>query len=210
LRRCGPTFNVMTKSIGRAYVSAHEDFIPLGSSGGNNVTYSGYVEGETLSDNLPSPEFATLDEAIGWALERTDFVVARDIGTPYFWAGVGDPPDGLPLRDEIPNVEGSQAERLIREPSTIDPSEWLHKARTKRKWSVNQLAAASGVSDERISQFERGELGGDDRLDIWVKLVCALEERQRKRDGPKWFAIFREDWLKYAFEVTESSSNDAR
>ncbi|MGC1238471.1 MAG: helix-turn-helix transcriptional regulator [Acidimicrobiales bacterium] len=174
------------------------------------MTYSGYVEGETLSDNLPSPEFATLDEAIGWALERTDFVVARDIGTPYFWAGVGDPPDGLPLRDEIPNVEGSQAERLIREPSTIDPSEWLHKARTKRKWSVNQLAAASGVSDERISQFERGELGGDDRLDIWVKLVCALEERQRKRDGPKWFAIFREDWLKYAFEVTESSSNDAR
>jgi DNA-binding Xre family transcriptional regulator len=198
----------MTKSIARAYVAVHEGFDTLGANGEKNLTYSGYVEGETPSENLASPEFSTLAEVIDWALERTDFVVARDIGTTYFWAGVGDPPVDLPLRDEIPKIEVAPTERLDREPKSREPKDWLLRARADRKWSVNQLAAASGVSDETVSKLELGEQGSDDRLDTWVKLVCALEGRRRIRGAPKAYAVFRGDWIKYAFAITESSSKN--
>jgi DNA-binding Xre family transcriptional regulator len=191
----------MTKTIARAYVSAHED--PLEANGSTGVTYSGYVEGNTPSQNVFSPEFETLAEVVGWALERTDFVVARDVGTPYFWAGVGDPPLDLALRDEIPNVDRDSRARIVREPNDRDPNYWLLQARRDRKWSVNQLSVASGISDETISKLELGESASDDRLDTWVKLVCALEGRRRKHDAAKAYAVFRGDWIRYAFEVTE-------
>jgi hypothetical protein len=191
----------MTKSIARAYVSAHED--PLEENGSTGLTYSGYVEGNTPSENVFSPEFETLAEVVGWALERTDFVVARDVGTPYFWAGVGDPPFDLALRDEIPNVDRDSKARIVREPNDRDPNYWLLQARRDRKWSVNQLSVASGISDETISKLELGESASDDRLDTWVKLVCALEGRRRKHDAAKAYAVFRGDWIRYAFEVTE-------
>ena len=41
-----------------------------------------------------SPAFETLSEAITWALERTDFVIARQSTGPYYWYGRGHmPPD---------------------------------------------------------------------------------------------------------------------
>jgi hypothetical protein len=41
-----------------------------------------------------SPAFDTLSDAVTWALERTDFVIARGSTGPYYWYGRGPmPPD---------------------------------------------------------------------------------------------------------------------
>jgi hypothetical protein len=44
-----------------------------------------------------SPEFESLSEAITWALERTDFVIARQSTGPYYWYGRGRMPPDIEL-----------------------------------------------------------------------------------------------------------------
>ena len=50
-----------------------------------------------------SPEFETLSQAVTWALERTDFVIARQSTGPYYWYGRGHKPSDIerpPTRGE--------------------------------------------------------------------------------------------------------------
>jgi hypothetical protein len=57
------------------------------------VQYSVFVDHPDGSHEL-SPVLETLSKAITWALERTDFVIARPSSGPYYWYGRGRmPPD---------------------------------------------------------------------------------------------------------------------
>ena len=42
-----------------------------------------------------SAAFVTLSEAVRWALERTDFVIARQSTGPYYWYGRGRKPSDI-------------------------------------------------------------------------------------------------------------------
>ena len=42
-----------------------------------------------------SPAFETLSEAVTWALERTNFVIARQSTGPYYWYGRGRMPKDI-------------------------------------------------------------------------------------------------------------------
>lgn len=42
-----------------------------------------------------SPAFERLSEAVTWALERTDFVIARQSTGPYLWYGRGGTPSDI-------------------------------------------------------------------------------------------------------------------
>ena len=49
-----------------------------------------------------SPAFETLTEAVKWALEQTDFVIARQLTGPYYWCGRGPKPSDI----EAPPANG--------------------------------------------------------------------------------------------------------
>jgi hypothetical protein len=55
------------------------------------LRYSGHLELPDGSFEF-SPVFRGLMEAVAWARERTDFVIARDVAGEYRWYGVGPPP----------------------------------------------------------------------------------------------------------------------
>lgn len=60
------------------------------------IRYSGYVERPDGVFEF-SPTFGTLLNAVDWARERTDFVVARDVADDYRWYGVGPQPPDIEL-----------------------------------------------------------------------------------------------------------------
>jgi hypothetical protein len=192
----------MTERIFSAYVSAHEVFDARGASDGSSVTYSGYLEGETPSENLALPEFPTLAEAIACGPPANGLRCGSRYWYFLLWAGVGHPPDGLAPRDVTPRVES-----LDRESNSCEPSDRLRRTRRDHDWSVSQLAAASGVSSEAITKMEFSQPESEDRLEAWVKFVCALEGRRRRVSAPRIYAVRRGDWIQYPFDVTESSSN---
>lgn len=76
----------MNPLAGRAYIAPEGIDEP--------IVYSGYIE---TSDGTPefSPRFVTLSEAVKWARARTDFVIARDVATDYFWYGNGPAPSDI-------------------------------------------------------------------------------------------------------------------
>jgi len=76
----------MDTRVARAYIAPENFDQPL--------RYSGYVEQSNGSPEF-SPTFESLAEALDWARERTDFVIARGVAGPYYWYGVGQPPPGL-------------------------------------------------------------------------------------------------------------------
>ena len=69
----------------KAYIAPHET--------NNGFRYSVFLDDHGgIHEN--SPELETLSEAVSWALERTDFVIARQSTGPYYWYGRGPkPPD---------------------------------------------------------------------------------------------------------------------
>lgn len=72
----------------KAYVAPHgED---------ESLKYSVFVDHPDGGYEL-SPEFESLSEAITWALERTDFVIARQSTGPYCWYGRGHTPPDIQL-----------------------------------------------------------------------------------------------------------------
>ena len=69
----------------KAYIAPHET--------DDGVRYSVFVD-DLGRSHENSPAFETLSEAVIWALERTDFVIARQSTGPYYWYGRGRiPPD---------------------------------------------------------------------------------------------------------------------
>jgi len=57
------------------------------------IRYSGHVENADGRFEF-SPVFDSLLNAVAWARERTDFVIARGVSGDYQWYGVGPkPPD---------------------------------------------------------------------------------------------------------------------
>jgi hypothetical protein len=61
---------------------------------------SGYVD--RLDRNLEfSPVFDALLEAVDWARERTDFVIARGVSGGYLWYGSGPKPPDIAAPPEI-------------------------------------------------------------------------------------------------------------
>ncbi len=75
----------MTTPIAKAYIAPENYEEP--------IRYSGHVERPDGSFEF-SPTFDTLVNAVAWARERTDFVVARGLTGGYLWHGAGPkPPD---------------------------------------------------------------------------------------------------------------------
>ena len=75
----------MDTPIAKAYIAPENIDEPL--------RYSGHVEQPDGSFEF-SPVFDGLLEAVAWARERTDFVIARAVSGGYLWYGVGPkPPD---------------------------------------------------------------------------------------------------------------------
>jgi hypothetical protein len=70
----------------KAYVAPHE------TDGG--FRYSVFLD-DLAKIHENSPEFETLSEAVKWALERTDFVIARQSAGPYYWYGRGRKPSDI-------------------------------------------------------------------------------------------------------------------
>ena len=70
----------------RAYIAPEAVPVP--------VVYSGYVDADEYPFEF-SPRFSTLVDAVAWARERVDWVIARDVDTEYFWYGVGPAPSGV-------------------------------------------------------------------------------------------------------------------
>lgn len=58
------------------------------------IRFSGHVE-RPGGDLEFSPVFSSLDDAVAWARERTDVVIARDVSGGYRWYGDGPPPPDL-------------------------------------------------------------------------------------------------------------------
>jgi hypothetical protein len=73
-------------TIAKAYVATENVDLPL--------RYSGHVELPDGSFEF-SPVFGALLEAVEWARERTDFVVARGVSGAYQWYGFGPKPPGI-------------------------------------------------------------------------------------------------------------------
>ena len=77
--------NDMNPDIARSYIAPENAEEPL--------RFSGHVEQPDGSIEF-SPVFSSLLEAVAWARERTDFVIAREVLGEYRWYGVGpSPPD---------------------------------------------------------------------------------------------------------------------
>jgi hypothetical protein len=74
-------FNVL-----KAYIAPYET--------GDGFRYSVFVD-DLAEIHENSPAFETLSEAVIWALERTDFVIARQSTGPYYWYGRGDIPSDI-------------------------------------------------------------------------------------------------------------------
>jgi hypothetical protein len=75
----------MHSTFAKAYLAPENDDEP--------IRYSGHVEQPNGRFEF-SPIFASLLEAVAWARERTDFVIAREVSGDYLWYGVGpSPPD---------------------------------------------------------------------------------------------------------------------
>jgi hypothetical protein len=69
----------------KAYIAPHET--------DEGFQYSVFVDHPDGGHEF-SPALETLSEAVTWALERTDFVIARQSSGPYYWFGRGRiPPD---------------------------------------------------------------------------------------------------------------------
>jgi hypothetical protein len=58
------------------------------------IRYSGHIEQLDGSFEF-SPVFHSLSEAVAWARDRTDFVVARGVTDGYRWYGVAPTPPDL-------------------------------------------------------------------------------------------------------------------
>jgi hypothetical protein len=75
----------MATPIARAYIAPENLDEP--------IRYSGHVERPDGSFEF-SPVFYALPQAVAWAREKTDFVVAREVSGEYQWYGTGPkPPD---------------------------------------------------------------------------------------------------------------------
>ena len=75
----------MNTRIAKAYLAPESIHEPL--------RYSGHVERPDGRFEF-SPTFDALLEAVAWARERTDFVIAREVSGAYLWYGIGPrPPD---------------------------------------------------------------------------------------------------------------------
>jgi hypothetical protein len=81
----------MNIPIARAYIAPENYDEPL--------RYSGHVEQPDGSLEF-SPVFDSLLEAVTWARDRTDFVVARGVSGGYRWYGVGPTPRDLKTSPE--------------------------------------------------------------------------------------------------------------
>jgi hypothetical protein len=75
----------MDTPIAKAYIAPENIDEPL--------RYSSHVEQPDGSFDF-SPVFDVLLEAVAWARDRTDFVIARGVSGGYLWYGTGPkPPD---------------------------------------------------------------------------------------------------------------------
>jgi len=74
-------FNVL-----KAYIAPHET--------DDGLRFSVFLD-DLARIHENSPAFATLFEAVTWALERTDFVIARQSTGPYYWYGRGSKPSDI-------------------------------------------------------------------------------------------------------------------
>ena len=81
----------MDTPVARAYIAPENFDEPL--------RYSGHVEQPDGSLEF-SPVFGTLVDAVAWARERTDFVIAREVVGGYRWYGVGPTPPDLDVPGE--------------------------------------------------------------------------------------------------------------
>jgi DNA-binding XRE family transcriptional regulator len=183
-------------------VAPHAIYNPASADVVNAWKYSAYVEGNVASAD--SPEFETIEEAINWALEQTDFVVAREVGTSPFWAGVGEIPAGISRRGGKPATEIDSADV----PLIGVPNLWLNRARIERQMSVGELAKISGESEETILMLESGDVDEVGPFPIWLKLVCALTGRRMKSGAPIRYALRKDEFIAFALQVTELHDED--
>lgn len=70
----------------KAYIAPHE------TDDGNR--YSVFLD-DLAGIHEYSPEFGTLSEAVTWAHDWTDFVIARESIGPYYWYGRGLKPSDI-------------------------------------------------------------------------------------------------------------------
>jgi hypothetical protein len=70
----------------KAYIAPHET--------DEGFRFSAFLD-DLAGIHENSPEFETLPEAVTWALERTDFVIARQSIGPYYWYGRGHKPSDI-------------------------------------------------------------------------------------------------------------------
>lgn len=70
----------------KAYIATHET--------DDRSRYSVFLD-DFAGFHGNSPAFETLSEAVTWALERTDFVIARQSTGPYYWYGRGRKPSDI-------------------------------------------------------------------------------------------------------------------
>jgi hypothetical protein len=75
----------MRFAVPRAYIAPHQSDVEQ---------YSVLVDQPDGGFEL-SPDFETLPDAVAWALQRTDFVVARGSSGPYYWYGRGPKPSDV-------------------------------------------------------------------------------------------------------------------
>ena len=81
----------MNTPIAKAYIAPENFDEPL--------RYSGHVEQPDGSLEF-SPVFDSLFEAVAWARDRSDFVVARGVSSGYPWYGVESTPPDLKASPE--------------------------------------------------------------------------------------------------------------
>jgi hypothetical protein len=77
---------VLDGAVLKAYVAPNGTKAPL--------LYSVFVD-DLDGGHEMSPALETMSEAVAWALERTDFVIARQATGPYFWYGRGRMPSDI-------------------------------------------------------------------------------------------------------------------
>lgn len=77
----------------KAFIAPHET--------DDGRRYSAFLD-DLAEIHENSPAFETMSEAVGWALERTDFVIARESTGPYYWYGRGRTPSDI----ELPPASG--------------------------------------------------------------------------------------------------------
>ncbi len=70
----------------KAYIAPHET--------DEGFRFSVFID-DLYGVHENSPALETLSEAVTWALERTDFVIARQSIGPYYWYGRGRKPSDI-------------------------------------------------------------------------------------------------------------------